>query len=358
MFDSGILDIAIGLIFIYLVLSLIATSMNEGIASALSLRGRFLGKSIRYMLSDEEQGHQNALKKAAGLEATPTASSLEDAFYDHPLIKKMCKGKRKMPSYLSREKFSEVMLRVLEIGEEDDTIAEIEAKLKESLPKDSSVRQILEQYLRKSRNNVVDFRNTLEKWYDDSMNTATEWYKKRIQLILFILGVGIAVVFNADTFRMVQVLSDNPEARAALLAQTNAFIEEQEQELDTTRADSPDLIGQMENSEQFSPEERAALAAIAQARADRQKLVDEEWAVASTSLGLGWGDCPVPLDKPGAVFHAFLRAEFWIYIFQRLLGWLFTAFAITLGAPFWFDLLKKVINIRGAMKNPDEAKPA
>jgi hypothetical protein len=36
------------------------------------------------------------------------------------------------------------------------------------------------------------------------------------------------------------------------------------------------------------------------------------------------------------------------------LGWLITAFAVSLGAPFWFDLLNKFVNVRASGKAPEE----
>jgi hypothetical protein len=39
----------------------------------------------------------------------------------------------------------------------------------------------------------------------------------------------------------------------------------------------------------------------------------------------------------------------------RLLGWMLTILAISLGAPFWFDMLNKLVNVRSAGKSPDEA---
>jgi hypothetical protein len=47
---------------------------------------------------------------------------------------------------------------------------------------------------------------------------------------------------------------------------------------------------------------------------------------------------------------------------ETLFGWLITALAITLGAPFWFDLLAKLVSLRGAggntnTSNDTNAKP-
>jgi hypothetical protein len=43
---------------------------------------------------------------------------------------------------------------------------------------------------------------------------------------------------------------------------------------------------------------------------------------------------------------------FWL---TKVLGWFVTGLALSLGAPFWFDLLGKFMNIRGAGPKPDRA---
>lgn len=40
-------------------------------------------------------------------------------------------------------------------------------------------------------------------------------------------------------------------------------------------------------------------------------------------------------------------------ILKRLLGWLFTALAASLGAQFWFDVLAKLVSLRSAAKKPE-----
>ena len=39
---------------------------------------------------------------------------------------------------------------------------------------------------------------------------------------------------------------------------------------------------------------------------------------------------------------------------EKVVGLLFTALAISLGAPFWFDMLNRVVSIRAAGRAPDE----
>ncbi|MDB6005631.1 MAG: hypothetical protein JWR15_2618 [Prosthecobacter sp.] len=39
--------------------------------------------------------------------------------------------------------------------------------------------------------------------------------------------------------------------------------------------------------------------------------------------------------------------------FESILGWLMAGAAAALGAQFWFDLMKKIINMRGTGVKPD-----
>ena len=41
---------------------------------------------------------------------------------------------------------------------------------------------------------------------------------------------------------------------------------------------------------------------------------------------------------------------------SRLLGWIITALAVSVGAPFWFDTLNRFMNIRNAGRAPDEPR--
>ena len=69
---------------------------------------------------------------------------------------------------------------------------------------------------------------------------------------------------------------------------------------------------------------------------DLQKSIDDSSAI----LGLGWSDatCRTWCDRP----------------FTTIVGWILTAFAISLGAPFWFDLLNKIMMLRGGKKTEVE----
>ena len=87
MFGSQVLDVIVGLVFVYLLLSIICTAANEMIASLFALRARNLARGIANLLADRR------------------IKGLDELFYDHPLIKSLYQGKR-IPSYVPSRTFA------------------------------------------------------------------------------------------------------------------------------------------------------------------------------------------------------------------------------------------------------------
>jgi len=77
MFGSEMLEVAIGIIFVYLLISIICTAIREGIAAWLKTRAAFLEYGIRELLHD---------KKAEGIARS---------FYEHPFIYSLFSGEYK-----------------------------------------------------------------------------------------------------------------------------------------------------------------------------------------------------------------------------------------------------------------------
>jgi len=76
----------------------------------------------------------------------------------------------------------------------------------------------------------------------------------------------------------------------------------------------------------------------------RNNLTSEEQALLS-GLG-GWSGEMRLLHEQG-----------WsLWLFRHLPGWLMTAFAVSLGAPFWFDILKRFMNVRAAGVPPKDSR--
>ena len=304
MFGIEVLEIVIGLIFIYLLLSLLATTLNELVMHWLYSRGQNLRVALRTMLDDDPDG-------------------LAARFFDHALVRTLRKrGNRGFPSYLSPDYFARVLLELLCSGEERISFGTIEQGVQQ-LPA-GNTREVLLAFVREAQGNPEQFKRDLEDWYREVMNQAAGWYQRRVQQVLFGLGLMISIVFNADTFQIAQRLSVDPEARREIIEQAYTFIERQEDR---------------------SPRDASVEATADSLERRVRQLIDEELRMASTALGIGWDQAP-PINLSSSAW--------WKYAGQRFLGWVVTAFAITLGATFWFDLLKRVMNVRVATRKPED----
>ncbi len=141
---------------------------------------------------------------------------------------------------------------------------------------------------------VNAFRAGVERWFDRAMERVSGWYKRRAQLLLFFIGLAVAVVVNADAIRTADQLWKDDGVRSALVTQLG------------TQAPNP--------------------------AAD--KVLDK---LDDLGFPIGWGGSKNP--------------EGW-EILAAVAGWLITGVAVTFGAAFWFDFLGKVSNLRSAGQTP------
>jgi uncharacterized protein YlaN (UPF0358 family) len=294
----GLLEVVIGLIFVLLLLSLLATTVMELLSSGLALRGKNLEKALRNMLASAD-AEEKVFRQ----------------FKQNPLYKQLSqrygKSRRRSPSYLSSGSFQSILFDVLLEGEGIDRIQE----RIDSLP-DRDLKQVLNQLLTDADYRLDEFRSNIRNWYDNVMDRASGWYKRNIQKILVAVGLAIAVIFNADTIAIYERLESDPEALQQILTMAEDYLMVQGDSLTTTQ----------------DPVMRESLDKI-------NHLISREIDEASAPLGLGWGGVDI-------------QALTWQDWALKVLGWIVTALAVSLGAPFWFDLLKKLVNIRGSGEKP------
>src|SRR6266851_7186385 len=98
MFNSSILDVAIGLAFVYMLLGLMCTTVNEWWAQMRRLRSRTLQEGMRRLLTDPK---------------------IAKDFYDHPLIKALCGADGSHPSYIPGPTFAHTLVDLVTKGKDD-----------------------------------------------------------------------------------------------------------------------------------------------------------------------------------------------------------------------------------------------
>jgi hypothetical protein len=364
MFNSQVLDIVIGLVSIYLLYSLLATIIQEMIATAFNFRAKILQRAIVRMLEDDDQFKDrfSGLKKLFRTNGNIGGKhSVSYDFYQHPLIRFLGEKQHRPPSYIDKKTFSKVFIDLLRgegAGPGDNMTLLIQKALNEGkiIWGTSEINPQTLSYLRSvwadAEGDLTKFKEALEKWFDETMERATGWYKKHTQFILFFVGLVIAILFNVNTIEIARKLEKDPKIRAQLVQQADAFakahpdldkllwmqkdgIQNNQAEnrvLDTVRSKDADI--------ELIPSKLDSLIAYQDLlfrRAD--SLFKADIKKSNDILGLGWQ------KTEGYSFNL-------QYVLRSLLGWLITALAISLGAPFWFDLLNKLMKLRNTVAKP------
>jgi hypothetical protein len=311
MFGSSILDIAIGMVLVYLILSLIVTALNELISSTLKLRANNLAAAIRELLDEDKPREPGAAAAPATVHSV--------SFYEHPLINCLSKGPDGRPSYIPSRTFALALLDLVDPANpmQARTLDTLKTGIN-GLPEE--LKRTLTVLLDDAGHDVEKFKTALEGWFNNVMVRAAGWYKRQTQPILLFLALGVTILFNVDSLNVAQSLANDKTLRDSVVAQAQEIAK---QPPSSTPAVKPDDAGQ---------EIKTAAVALNQS----VKSID------GLKLPIGW-DAPIdPKTSP----------------LNRACGWLITTFAVSLGAPFWFDLLNRFMSIRSAGRAPEETAKA
>ncbi|PKP16286.1 MAG: hypothetical protein CVU06_14920, partial [Bacteroidetes bacterium HGW-Bacteroidetes-22] len=254
MFGSPILDIALGLMFIFLIYSLLATTLMELLASIFGLRARLLRSTIYRMLNDDPTGKPwSLIRLKKGIISffcffIPPRwcwfrhdPSLAWTFYNMPGIKYLgLNNWFKRPSYINPDRFSKTICDILKESasscdkKDEEAISEILESGEINCGEFScSIDPETQRFLRslwkekpvENQTHEEQFRQQLVAWYNETMELLTGRYKRRMQYNTLALGFAIAVVFNVNTIEIASRLSTNDNAREALVQLAGSWIE-------------------------------------------------------------------------------------------------------------------------------------
>jgi hypothetical protein len=303
LFNSIILDVIIGLVFVYLLLAILCTAGNEWVAALTRRRGEMLRKGVKQLLSDQPIRGETDLQ------------AFVREFYKHPLITSMMHDANH-PTYISPRNFTAVVTDVLTASKPGTiTFEDLEAGAI-ALPEGRVKKSIL-ALVQRSNGDLETAQNAIEGWFNDAMDRVSGWYKRRTQLWTIVIALALTVVANADTVQITRKLWTDPVLRAAVVEEAKV------------RAQKPRPTISVEYENEDDPTNPTVT------RNEGNQLSDQERALLGQLLG--WHG-PIRDNLRGST----------------LLGWILTVLALSMGAPFWFDVLNKFMNVRYAGKSPDE----
>jgi hypothetical protein len=368
MFGSWVLEVAIGLIFVFLLFSTICAALREGIEAWTKTRAAYLERGVRELLHDK------------------AGNGLAKEFYEHPLIYSLYSasgyvpGARgnsvgafpsggKLPSYIPSKNFSAAMIDLAARGPLPSLAAGSQAadpalstapisaqSLRAGIitMENKRVARALLNALDLAQDDLNKTRLNLEAWYDAGMDRVSGWYKRTTQWIVFWLALVLAAALNVDAIGIANFLYQNDTARHDIVAQAEAAMTQARRDEQAAPAQAKQEPQQAHapatEPAAGSGTEQQMRAAAQAARTSGQKYDQAKTTLDSLNLPIGW--------PAGFACHT---GEAWQHCGARgaliLLGWLFTALAATLGAPFWFDTLNRVMVIRSTVKPHEKSQP-
>ena len=307
--SSQILDVAIGLVSIYLLLSLICSALTESVEKWLKKRSKNLSLGLFELFGGDKTG-----------------ADFLDKFYKNPLIFSLYKGqpdisfdnnqlqsKGELPSYIDPKTFSMALINQLLDGKTVDIKSLQDALTQTALPE--NLKASMQTLVGCAGDNLNQAISNIEDWYSAMGDRVGGWYKRHTQVVAFMVATALTVGGNIDTLAIAKSLMVNENIRAGMVE--TAF------DLKNDSSSCTDTSDQCLDNKV-------------------QQLNKRIKRIQNVGLPLGWANTNYPSSASDLI--------------EKLLGLLITTIATSLGAPFWFDLLNKFINIRSTIK-PQTPKP-
>jgi len=330
MFNSSILDVIIGLVFCFASVALFVSSINEALASFLKLRHKTLLAGLQKMLNDPagtglvKSLYEHALIDPMSLTLPPVAATIDGAALAAPAPPPAPNpppqvavtptwpawaSGRQLPAYIASQDFAHALIDIIRTAPQasSDLKADIAAVA------DPQLRQALQGFYARAQGNVEQFGDAIANWFDNAMDRLSGAYKRKAQAWTFAIAFVASAGLNIDAFYVLDQLWKRPEMAAAVVSPASAQL--------------------------IAAGATPADAAASQAAA----LTPRDVMATLNTLPVGWA---VDRKIPGGTGAAIRFWLWWIF------GVAITASAAVFGAPFWFDLLQQLIQVRGTGAKP------
>lgn len=315
MFGLPILDVAIGISFFYLVFALICTTVNETLSRWFKKRPKVLEEAICSLLNEDWKNKVlgNALIKG--------------------LSRPGKQDQREKPSYIDAKDFATALLDELTGLQPVTDTAELEKGLN-TLPENAQ--KALKTLYEKVDGRWDVFHKEIEDWYNSAMDRAEGWYKRYVQKQTKVLALVIVLWANFDTLQVAHRLWSDSALRASVV--------EAAKERAKARAEGNEALAV------YDAENPGKGTAVDTNEGQPLSAAEESLISSVTGWQRDLADLAAQQKRDPAKYS---KTQ---WLIMHIFGWGISVFAISLGAPFWFDTLNRFVNIRNAGRAPDEPR--
>jgi hypothetical protein len=318
MFSSTIFDVVFGLVSVFLAVSLFTSAVTEGLSTLVRLRARTLLSGVKQLLNDQQ------------------FEGLALSLYNHALVNPLSAGNTDpgktpsiKPSYIEPDQFALAFVDILKQAGDTaakaeaaaaaggtappadgaatpaDEVASLKLSIETAIKKigNQQIRATLTALYRKAGKDVDAFRDEIAAWFDAAMDRLSGVYSRYVKAISFVVALVLAGLLNADAIHVADTLWERPALAERLAKLDLPIVDKTHPETEATQ-----LLKQIEGVAPL----------------------------------LGWNGFGNDERRHG------------LGIAFMILGWVVVAGAALFGAPFWFDVLQRFVQLRGTGPSPDE----
>lgn len=321
MFNSQILEVAIGLIFVYLLLCLLCSGIKEAVAGVLAWRSKTLEDALKSLIANPE---------------------LMDDIFKNPLIRELKMEKwyhkilnflpvfkqRGKPTSISADSFNMVVFEYLLKQAKGMSREELENVIN-GLPESDLKKALLtllstiDSKVTKLEEVLTTLKEGASKWFDDKMVQLSAWYKRKAKVCIFIVAAFVVSFLNIDTFMIANSLYHDSAMRESVVKAADK------------------MAGSETTPEAYT--------------GNVEEMLDTFYGeFQMAGLPIGWmPEQSQEENKDPRGFPYDFRG--WLY---KVLGLLITALAVTLGAPFWYQKLRSLLQMKAGNTPAPAPAPA
>lgn len=329
MFQSPILDVAVGVLLLFLVLSLICTPINEAISRCLGLREELLWRGLCSLFQN-----------------SPKAAVLARKILDHDMVDAISPPGTS-PNFIPPEVFSLAVVDILDLNHQaGDTVAVRLESARSAFGKGyENVFDTLKPMANASGSSLDLFRRKVEDWFNSTMRQAQNQYRVCIQVIAISVAFLVCVVLNADTFMYAQTLWSHPQTAASLASEAQRISKDQSSPVSVQQTSLQNTGGKP-----AQPDHHLQSASPLPVPPELQKSKADALSLIGWSGKPSWSRSYDPSNP-----HRYPR-EFGDYL-AKLAGLLVTAIAASLGSAYWYKAISQVASLRAAGQSSEGSNP-
>ena len=230
----------------------------------------------------------------------------------------------------------------------DAALDKLKAENSDLIPLLLGVRQIRDKYLEtammavlNTASNIKEARAKLGEWFDGTMTRASNKYTNEMQRFSLVISLLLALLLNVDTLFLARVLWEDPALRTTVATTAAATAPQLQQTIQEQAAATP-APGEstVEDVQQSVNEASTTLETLLELR------LPIGWTF-QPSLGTTDNNTAISADRiaPRNLWEYWPpnNPDGWLSLwFLKIVGIALTTIALAQGAPFWFDLLRRL----------------